>query len=147
MISEQQITNFLRRHLRFKDIGWAEIGERFTRYALIKTRWFNVYLHQLYAPAWHPDCHDHPWSFVALLLWRGYDEKVGETVHRRRVGSVLWRQSTFSHNVITPYGTSWSLIITGAGGRAWGFKPCEWQHTGAGTPYQEYVAAHTLEQA
>lgn len=140
MTLEQRLTNFLRRHLRYKDIGWAEIGERFTRYALFKSRWVNVYLHQLYAPNWHPDCHDHPWSFVAVLLWRGYDEKVGTTVHRHLPGSILWRPATFSHNVITPYGTSWSLIITGPGGRAWGFKPCELQQAGTTIPYQEYIA-------
>ena len=59
---------WLRRRVPFKEIGWTEIGEKFTRYALWRTRWFNVYLHQLYAPNWHPQCHDHPWGFVAVLI-------------------------------------------------------------------------------
>src|SRR5258708_709192 len=63
-----------RKYLRYKEIGWEEVGERFTRYALLKTRWGNVYLHQLYAPKWHPECHDHPWSFLTILLSRGYLE-------------------------------------------------------------------------
>lgn len=116
---------FLRRHFRFKEIGWMEIGEKFTRYALWRTRWFNIYLHQLSAPSWHPECHDHPWGFVAILLRRGYLEQIGTKKYRRRVGSVLFRSATFAHNVITPYGTSWSLIITTPKSRDWGFKPCD----------------------
>lgn len=33
----------------FKDIGWDAIGEEFTRFTLLKTRWGNVYLHRLKA--------------------------------------------------------------------------------------------------
>lgn len=119
---------FLRSHLLFKEIGWTEIGEKFTRYQLLKTPWFNIYLHQLYAPNWHPECHDHPWGFIAILLKSGYLERVGSTDYRRRVGSVLFRPATFTHNVTTPYGTSWSIIFTTRKSREWGFKPCECQH-------------------
>lgn len=154
----------LRKLFQFKEIGWADIGERFTRYAIWRTRWFNVYLHQLYAPNWHPECHDHPWGFVALLLWRGYLERVPsarpcacqivgrywgrpEGWHhalcvrtkdvRRYPGQILFRPATFTHNVITPYGTSWSLVITTAKSRDWGFKPCD--HHAKPTPYLEYI--------
>jgi len=115
----------LRRYIPFKEIGWTAIGEKFTRYQLVKTPWFNIYLHQLYAPTWHPECHDHPWGFVAILLRRGYLERVGTKDYRRRVGSVLFRPAVFAHNVITPYGTSWSMILTTRKSRDWGFKPCD----------------------
>lgn len=117
--------SWLRAHVPFKEIGWEEIGEKFTRYQFLKTPWFNVYLHQLYAPEWHPQCHDHPWSFVAILLRRGYLEQVGENKFKRRPGSILFRPATFRHNVITPYGTSWSVILTTNKSRDWGFLPCE----------------------
>ena len=71
------IGEFLRRHLRHKEIGWKPIGEVFYRYQLLKTRWFNVYLHELTAPQWHEQCHDHPGWFVTLLLWPGYLEENG----------------------------------------------------------------------
>lgn len=116
---------WLRRTFRYKEIGWADIGERFTRYALLKTPWFNVYLHQLSAPNWHPQCHDHPWGFVAILLRKGYLERTGEGDFKRRPCSILFRPATFVHNVITPYGTSWSVIFTGPKSRDWGFKPCD----------------------
>ena len=115
---------WLRKHVPFKEIGWTEIGEKFTRYALWRTRWFNVYLHQLYAPNWHPQCHDHPWGFIAILIRRGYLEETKNSVKRQHPGCVLFRPATFTHNVITPYGTSWSIILTTPKSRDWGFKPC-----------------------
>lgn len=148
------LERFLRKHFTFKEIGWAEIGETFTRYAIFRCRWFNVYLHQLNAPGWHPDCHDHPWSFAALLIWPGYLERVpcplphlaGEKCNfirdiRRWPGQILYRPATFSHNVITPYGESWSIIITGPKSREWGFKPCD-RPTAPTVPYNEYIRAH-----
>lgn len=116
---------FLRSHFQWKEIGWKEIGEQFTRYALFKTPWFNVYLHQLNAPNWHPECHDHPWGFVTLLLRRGYLEQIGSKDFHRYPGQILFRRATFAHNVITPWGTSWSLVMTTAKSRDWGFVPCE----------------------
>lgn len=116
---------WLRRTFQHKEIGWKDIGEEFTRYGLVKTPWFNIYLHQLYAPNWHPNCHDHPWSFLAILVRKGYLEQVGSKRYRRRIGAILWRPATFTHNVITPYGTSWSIIFTGPKSRDWAFKPCE----------------------
>jgi len=118
------IERFLRWALPFKEIGWEAIGEKFTRYTLLKTPWFRVFLHQLYAPNWHPECHDHPWRFITLLLWNGYLEQVGQKFHKRWPGFILYRPAEFKHNVITPYGTSWSLVVTGAKKRDWGFHPC-----------------------
>lgn len=135
------LEQLVRKHFPYKEIGWAEIGEKFTRYALIKSPWFNVYLHQLSAPSWHPECHDHPWGFVAILLAKGYDEQVGTKVYKRRPGSVLFRPATFVHNVITPYGTSWSLIFTTRKSRDWGFKPCDRQRPTK--HYLDYIKEHT----
>lgn len=118
------VEKILRKVFKHQEIGWKEIGEEFTRYTVCRTRFFNVYLHQLSAPAWHPECHDHPWTFVAVLLWRGYLEMVGNKNFRRWPGSLLYRPAEFVHNVITPYGTSWSLIFTGPKKRKWGFKVC-----------------------
>jgi hypothetical protein len=120
-----KIQQLMRRFIKHRELGWEEIGEKFTRFTLLKTPWFRVYLHQLNAPGWHPDCHDHPWAFVTLLLWRGYLERIGNTDFRRYPGQILYRPAEFSHNVITPYGTSWSLVITGPTVRKWGFKSCE----------------------
>lgn len=129
----------IRRFLPFKEIGWQDIGEVFYRYQLLKTRWFNLYLHQLDAPAWHPvGCHDHPWWFITVLLKGGYLEKQSKTffrdaginmnvvtLKRRYPGMILYRGAKHAHDVITPYGRSWSLVLTGPKSRDWGFLSCE----------------------
>jgi hypothetical protein len=130
------IEKLLRKYCPHKEIGWKEIGEEFTRFQLFKSSWLNVYLHKLNAPNWHPECHDHPWGFVAVLLVNGYLERVGYEYHPRPVGSILWRPATFAHNVITPYGTSWSIIFAGPKSRDWGFKPCD--HSLVSIPWNEY---------
>jgi hypothetical protein len=118
------------RRLPYKEIGWQDIGEVFYRYQLLKTRWFNLYLHQLDAPAWHPvGCHDHPWWFVTVLLKGGYLERHvnGAVVewNRRYPGQILYRSASHAHDVITPYGRSWSLVLTGRKSRDWGFLRCD----------------------
>ena len=124
--SQSWIESVLRRFLPHKEIGWQEIGEVFFRYNLIKTRWFNLYLHQLDAPNWHPaGCHDHPWWFVTILLRGGYLEKNGGELKRHGPGEILYRPASFSHDIITPYGRSWSLVLTGPKSHNWGFQQCE----------------------
>lgn len=120
---------FLCKLLPYKEIGWKEIGEVFYRFTLAKTPWFNLYLHSLSSPNAHAECHDHPWSFVSLVLWPGYDEyhdggDIFRFWQRKWPGMLLFRPATWKHNVVTPYGTSWSLVLTGPRIREWGFKNC-----------------------
>lgn len=113
--------------LPYKDIGWDAIGEEFTRFTLAKTRWGNVYLHRLKALTEHPQCHDHPWGFVAILLRGGYYEFHDGWWRWKRPGSILVRPATYSHNVTT-LGVSWSIIITSRKVRDWSFTDCGGSH-------------------
>lgn len=119
-------SRLLKAILPHREMGWEEIGEEFTRFTLLWTPWFSVYLHRLYCPIAHPQCHDHPWSFVSLILKGGYMEYTkGKNEWRWRLpGSVLWRPAHWTHNVITHERASWSIIITGARRREWGFHSC-----------------------
>lgn len=112
----------LKRLLPHREMGWTEIGEQFTRFTLLSTRWGNIFLHRLVSPNPHPQCHDHPWSFVAILLRGGYDEYLNGQWTWRRPGSVLWRPAETKHNVITRSNrVSWSIILTGRKYREWAF--------------------------
>jgi len=108
--------------LKKKEIGWKEIGEEFTRFVVLKTPWFQVLVHRLWCPRWHPRAHDHPWGFASLILWGGYWERVpgGEAVWRRP-GSVLRRSAEFAHNVATDGSVCWSIVVTGPKRRDWQF--------------------------
>jgi len=114
----------LRRWLPHKEIGWEEIGEKFTRFSILKTPWLNIYLHKLEAKVKHPHCHTHPWHFWAVILYGGYYEYTSKGVAWRGPGSILFRPAKFAHNVVT-VGVNWSLVITSGRVRQWGFVDCE----------------------
>ena len=116
--------NLLRRLLPHKELGWKEIGEEFTRFTLLRTRWGNIYLHRLKALNEPPECHDHPWSFVTIILRSGYNEYHNGVWTWRRPGSILYRPAEFSHNVVTK-GVAWSIVIVGRKRRNWGFVHCD----------------------
>jgi hypothetical protein len=106
-----------------EDIGWKDIGETFIRFTILKTPWFRVYVHNLIAKGAHPQCHSHPWSFIAIILSGGYNEYTKESGWVwRRPGSILYRPSSWTHNVTTS--GMWSLVLTGPKTHAWGFHDC-----------------------
>jgi hypothetical protein len=91
---------FKGRFFNAKDIGWKEIGETFIRYDVVKTRWFNIYVHRLIAERMHPQCHSHPWWFVTLILWGG----ATTSSRRRRDGFAAghcWSSTALRHGRTT----------------------------------------------
>lgn len=105
--------------MRKKEMGWTEIGETFTRFVVVATPWFSVFVHRAIAETWHPQCHDHPWSFVALVLNGGYHERTPDgRTEWRGPGSLLFRRAEFAHNT---KGTWWSIVFAGPKRREWGF--------------------------
>lgn len=121
-----RLEKWLRSHLKFKELGWEEIGEKFTRWILFKSSWlFSIYIHKLDAPLRHPQCHDHPWHFWALILHGGYFEEMNGRLTWRGAGSLLYRPARSLHNTITVEGVpNWSVIIVSPVIRKWGFRDC-----------------------
>jgi hypothetical protein len=88
------------------------------------------------------ELHDHPWSFISVILWRGYFEEtfdpnvniVGNHPARRRKrvwpGTIIFRRADHAHRVVLVDGKpAVTLVITGPKVRSWGF------HTGRGWQY------------
>ena len=124
--------------LKKKEIGWQDIGEEFTRYVLLKTPWFQVLVHRLWCPNWHELHHDHPWSFVTLILRGGYLEKTpGARPHWRPPGTVLYRNAEFAHNVVTTGAVCWSLVVASSKRRTWGFVDETGRQVKSGAPEEE----------
>lgn len=119
----------------------ADRGPLLTRYYLIETRWFAVYLHHLHASDEDRALHDHPWAFITFLLSGGYFEhtpwKAPEMNRRlniqtpppgddrsvrtwRRRFSVLYRPAIWRHRLelVKP---TWTLILRSRHLREWGF--------------------------
>lgn len=60
------------------DIGKTVNGEKtiyLRRFYLVRTQWFNIFLHQFFRSDDDPDPHDHPWSFISFPLTKGYVEE------------------------------------------------------------------------
>ena len=117
-----------------------------TRFVLLQTPWFGLYLHKIHLPDTDRHMHDHPWSFVSIVLRGGYDEFMagvvgekktwmrrdwqscdafGRGIELRRRGflSIGFRRAEQLHRVDRLYRfPSWTLVLAGRKRRAWGFQ-------------------------
>lgn len=90
---------------------------------------FNIYLHQILRDDDDRALHDHPWDNMSLILKGGYTEfmkdRKGKTISKeRRAGRVAFRRAETPHRLMVshlPYGSTWTLFITGPKIRDWGF--------------------------
>lgn len=112
------------------DYSWPENDDDYlTRWRLIQTPWFGVYLHKIETPDPRPTLHNHPWPFVALVLRGGYAEQ-------RRDESYLGSAYAFPHTVrrlnVMPMSSyhwieklhrtpTWTLVLVGRRKRVWGY--------------------------
>jgi hypothetical protein len=107
---------------------------------------FNVYLHQFVQDDDDRALHDHPWHSVSLILAGGYIEHLPSGLQVLRLpGELVYRRPEDAHRVSLhrdAFGKpieAWSLFITGARIRDWGFLcPQGWvrweQFTSANDP-------------
>jgi hypothetical protein len=96
------------------------------RWRIVETPWFGVKVHHILMTDSDRAHHDHPWSFVSLILRGGYEESirgVAETVRRRRRPGRWHRMPAEGlHRITTLYGRScWTLVVNGPRRREWGF--------------------------
>lgn len=91
-------------------------------------RWFvntplgSVRLHHIVTSD-EPAFHDHPWSFVSLVLrgWYVETHHDGVRTHRRWL-SLAFRSARELHYIsAVPPGGCWTLVLTGRRRRRWGF--------------------------
>jgi len=95
-------------------------------YLIPRNRRCNIYLHHFLRSDDDRAPHDHPWPFWSVILTKGYLEHV--YAHhikiyskQRRKFSVAYREPTHTHIVELNRGPCWTIIITGANVRQWGF--------------------------
>lgn len=93
-------------------------GHRTSKWALMH--------HTMYLPdeACH---HDHPWSFITLILSGGYTEEItredgSQYTRHNRPGMILWRPATHTHRIASlPRGKATTLVLRFPYQRSWGF--------------------------
>lgn len=108
------------------------------RYKIIETPRFALYLHKILLPDADRTLHDHPWPFWCAVLSNGYiesfagdlDDAVGcaqtgtEAPRTWRPGSLHKVRRGEFHSIRrfrNPNKASWSLVVTGKRGDAWGY--------------------------
>lgn len=136
-----------------------------TRWRILQTPWFGVYLHRIHLPDTDRHLHDHPWTFGSIVLRGGYieelpvgaDEWIGSSetaaaMVRRPGGtfskfvrrgwlSVGFRRAEDLHRIDRLYRTpTWTLVLVGRRRRTWGFQvDRQW------IPWRDYIANRQLD--
>lgn len=104
------------------------------RWRLIHRKWFGVRLHHIVRSDADRELHDHPFTFVSIILWGGYYE---HTVDGRCTwygpGSIVVRSADVLHRLKLERETvqvwpaydrdipAWTLVFRGPLRREWGF--------------------------
>lgn len=120
------------RHMGKVDITKLVDGEEMLylrRWYLFRCRWFSIRLHHIVLPDVDRWPHDHPWPFVAIVLWGGYDEVHGPAgvaypARHKRVRRFNRHSATDVHRITRLHRGergAWTLFLTGREQREWGF--------------------------
>src|ERR1051326_5432952 len=94
-----------------------------SRLMLVRLPWIGLYLHVIRRPDWSKCQHDHPWSFITLILRGGYEEVVGTVAHTRRPGYIGYRPRKFEHRITRLLnGEAITLVLRFRNHEEWGFR-------------------------
>ena len=102
------------------------------RYFIFRSKYFNIYLHNIRFPDDDEFPHTHPWNFFSLMLNGGYlenvyypepiDGKVSvEKTNIRKGISLEYREAACVHKIIKVLPSTWTLVCTGKVQKDWGF--------------------------
>ena len=106
--------------------GWEVIGPEacplMFRRTLLSTRWFKVLLHRFVPLATDEAHHDHPRSFLTLILRGGYDDVQADGwVERLRAPAIRYRRAEHAHITRVHADGATTLVLMGRLRREWGF--------------------------
>lgn len=95
-------------------------SEYITRLHLLKTPWFAICIHWLNKPDAEPYLHDHPVSFLSIILKGGYYETRlnGNLYFRHRFNFI---RATDCHNITAVVPGTITIAFMGPKTREWGF--------------------------
>lgn len=108
-----------------------------TRWRIVQTPWFALYLHRMDGPDSRPTLHDHPWDFLSIVLRGGYVERrldpLTRQVNEHRTVRRVNRMRTHDAHAIRSLlrVPTWTLLLVGARRRTWGYIEPSW-HAGYG---------------
>lgn len=114
---------------------WSEVdSEYITRLHIIKTPWFAVCLHWLHKPDPEPFLHDHPVTFLSIILRGGYvevrrrvkpDGLTHLSLRRRYWLNFIQATNQDCHRIVQVKPHTLTLCLMGPKRREWGFHTRE----------------------
>lgn len=108
-----------------------ETGEAYLdRIRIIETPYFNIFYHKILRSDWDRALHDHPWSFLSIILSGGYTEHTPDGQKFFPAGSVVKHRGSDLHRLELEKGkVARTLVLTGPKYKAWGFQAEDgWVH-------------------
>lgn len=109
--------------LLVKEIVSKSGAVHFRRYRLLELPWFRIYVHQILKADEDAHEHDHPWSFLSLILKGGYiEQSEGKLKTRTNLKNpVAFSDRYRPHKLHTILRPTWTLVF-GLGKRGeWGY--------------------------
>ena len=128
-----------RRHVRDGRLRWALMTKfvipdwddpsmpYLVRWRIVQTPWAAVYLHKIILDDVGRPLHDHPWSFVSIILKGAYAEEYKAHAEARTILRAwgrwsVHRMTTKAFHGITAVDTpTWTLVLAGPRRQVWGF--------------------------
>lgn len=133
---------------KFEVPEYDGVGTYLTRYRLIRTPWFGIYLHRFTGPDPRPTLHDHPWTFRSLVLRGGYVERrlhpitleVNEHHVVKRYNKV---RAQDAHSILKLLRIpTWTFMLTGKDVRQWGYMEPIWLYPESHDPMNDPTPAN-----
>lgn len=98
-----------------------------TRWRIISTPWFGVYLHAIHQDDGIRPLHDHPWDFIRIILWGSYvEQRPNGRYVRMRQGRWSAMPALGLHAIRRLMRTpTWTLCLVGRRQRDWGYQTAD----------------------
>lgn len=107
---------------------WTDVdSEYITRLHMLKTRWWAICVHWLNKPDPEPFDHDHPVSFLSIILRGGYTENRNGQVRKHRWFNFVRATQDDRHTITHVEPNTVTLCFMGPKIREWGYTtPTGW---------------------
>lgn len=109
---------------------WTEVPSNYIlRLHVVKTPWFAICMHWLNSPDPEPWLHDHPVSFLSIILRGSYVEARQHPMRLRYRYRFNFLRATDRHNIVVVEPRTVTLCFMGPKVREWGFHTLQgWEH-------------------
>jgi hypothetical protein len=109
---------------------WTDVdSEYITRLHFLKTPWFAICLHWLSKPDPEPYDHDHPVTFLSIILRGYYTEQREGVIKGRRLFNWVRAGKGDKHTITHVAPGTLTVALMGPKTREWGFHtPQGWVH-------------------